>query len=282
MLIADADGVYDPADPADRLLLGLRGMMSEAELHVLTARMYQGRMNTARRGEWFSCVPIGYVRSPDGGIALDPDEQVRSVIARVFATFTERGSGTKTHARLVANNIQLGYRVYNGPGKERRVWQRPRRSTLYDILHHPIDAGAYAYGRCPSDPTRRLAGGSGASRRVVPPAEWVCGLKDKVPADIPWDQYERNRATLAANNRGAGHGPRLAGVRRCSTGSSGAAGVAGRWPPGTPGRRLTRGMPVTPSTRNTAGLGARAWSPRTRTGRSRLWSSGRSNRRLGR
>ena len=100
VLIADADGVYDPTDPSDRLLLGLRGMMSEAELHVLKSRMHQGKLNKARRGELFTCVPRGYVRSPDNGIALDPDEQVRSVVALVFAKFAEFGHADRrsTHS----------------------------------------------------------------------------------------------------------------------------------------------------------------------------------------
>jgi DNA invertase Pin-like site-specific DNA recombinase len=116
VLIGDAEGVYDPADANDRMLLGLRGMMSEAELHVLRSRLHQGKLNKARRGELFTCVPIGYVRTPDGGIALDPDEQVRSVVALVFAKFAELGSLTKTHAFFVANGIQLGLRVYKGQG----------------------------------------------------------------------------------------------------------------------------------------------------------------------
>ncbi len=204
VLIADADGVYDPTEPSDRLLLGLRGMMSEAELHVLKARMHQGKLNKARRGELFTCVPIGYVRSADGGIALDPDEQVRAVVSLVFTKYAELGSLTKTHAHFVANNIQLGLRVYKGPGKGRLVWQRPRRSTLYDMLHHPFYAGAYAYGRCPLDPTRRVAGKPNAGRRNAPPEEWVCLLRDKVPAYISWDQYERNRRRFAANDLGGG------------------------------------------------------------------------------
>jgi DNA invertase Pin-like site-specific DNA recombinase len=204
VLIADADGVYDPTEPSDRLLLGLRGMMSEAELHVLKARMHQGKLNKARRGELFTCVPIGYVRSPDGGVAPDPDEQVRSVVSLAFAKYAELGSLTKTHAYFVANNIQLGLRVYKGPGKGRLVWQRPRRSTLYEMLHHPIYAGAYAYGRCPLDPTRRVAGKPKSGRRNAPPEEWVCLLKDKVPAYISWDQYEQNLRRFAANDLGAG------------------------------------------------------------------------------
>lgn len=204
VLLADADGVYDPADFNDRLLLGLKGTMSEAELHILRARLHQGKLNKARRGELFTCVPVGYVRSPDGGIAPDPDEQVRSVVSLVFAKFAELGSLTKTHAYLVANNIQFGLRVYKGPGKGRLVWQRPRRSSLYAMLHHPFYAGAYTYGRSPFDPTRRVPNKPKSGRRNAPPEEWVCLLKDKVPAYITWDQYEENQRRFAANDLGGG------------------------------------------------------------------------------
>ena len=204
VLLADADGVYDPADFNDRLLLGLKGTMSEAELHILRARLHQGKLNKARRGELFTCVPVGYVRPPEGGIALDPDEQVRSVVSLVFTKFAELGSLTKAHAYFVANNIQFGLRVYKGPGKGRLTWQRPRRSAFYEMLRHPIYAGAYAYGRCPFDPTRRVANKPKSGRHDVPPEEWVCLLKDQVPAYIAWEQYEENRRRLAANDRGGG------------------------------------------------------------------------------
>src|SRR5256884_846342 len=117
VLIGDADGVYDPTDYNDRLLLGLRGMMSEAELHVLRTRLHHGKLNKARRGELFTCVPTGYVRSPAGGIARDPDEQVRSVLALVFAKFAELGSVPKVNAYFVAHGLQLGVRIYKGSDK---------------------------------------------------------------------------------------------------------------------------------------------------------------------
>jgi DNA invertase Pin-like site-specific DNA recombinase len=204
VLLADADGVYDPTDPNDRMLLGLRGMMSEAEVHVLKARMHQGKLNKARRGELFTCVPVGYVRSPDGGIAMDPDEQVRSAVSLVFAKFAELGSLTKAHAYFAANDIQLGFRAYKGPDKGRLEWRRPRRSALYEMLRHPIYAGAYSYGRSPFDPSRRVVGKPKSGRRNAPPEEWVCLLRDAVPAYIPWEQFEINRRRLAANDRGPG------------------------------------------------------------------------------
>src|SRR3954466_1411697 len=137
VLIGDADGVYDPADYNDRLLLGLRGMMSEAELHVLRTRLYHGKLNKARRGGLFTCVPIGYVRSAEGGIALDPDEQVRSVVALLFAKFEELGSVPRVLAHLAGNGICIGMRPYRGPDRGKLVWRPARRSTLYGIIGHP-------------------------------------------------------------------------------------------------------------------------------------------------
>lgn len=216
VLLADADGVYDPAEFNDRLLLGLKGTMSEAELHVLKTRMHHGRLNKARRGELFTCVPVGYVRAPEGGIAHDPDEQVRAVVRLILAKFAELGSVSKVHDYLVANDVRVGLRAYKGPDKGTLAWHRPRRRTVYEILCHPMYAGAYAYGR---HPTVR---GSAKGRRTAPPEEWVCLLRDKVPAYITWDQYQANRRRLRENalyrgsNRATGRSPTLLnGIVRC-------------------------------------------------------------------
>jgi DNA invertase Pin-like site-specific DNA recombinase len=198
VLLADADGVYDPSDFNDRLLLGLKGTMSEAELHILKARMHQGKLNKARRGELFTCVPLGYVRAADGSIALDPDEQVRSVVRLIFEKFAELGSVPKVHAYFVANGIRTGLRVYKGPERGRLEWHKPRRRTLYEVLRHPIYAGAYVYGRYPCDRTRS-AQRSKVGRRTADPQEWVCLLKDRVPAYITWEQYEANRRRMQEN-----------------------------------------------------------------------------------
>ncbi|MHB8736559.1 MAG: recombinase family protein [Terriglobales bacterium] len=204
VLIADADGVYDPTDYNDRLLLGLRGMMSEAELHVLRTRLHHGKLNKARRGELFTCVPIGYVRTAAGGIALDPDEQVQSVIALVFAKFEELGSVPKVNAYCAAHGIQLGVRVYKGPDKGQLQWRPVRRRALYELLRHPFYAGAYVYGRCPRDPMAKASGRSKSGRRSAAPADWVCLLKDHVPAYISWERYQRNQQRLRENDRGRG------------------------------------------------------------------------------
>jgi DNA invertase Pin-like site-specific DNA recombinase len=200
VLLADADGVYDPTDPNDRMLLGLRGMMSEAELHVLRSRLLQGKLNKVRRGEAFSLVPIGYVRTPEGGIALDPDEQARAAVHLLFGKVAELGSVRKAHAFLLAHDIRLGVRSYKGKDLGTLTWRRPRLRTLYDMLRHPIYAGAYVYGRCLVDRVGRGTGKPG--RRTARPDEWVCLLRDKVPAYITWEQYEANRQQMAENDKG--------------------------------------------------------------------------------
>jgi DNA invertase Pin-like site-specific DNA recombinase len=199
VLIGDADGVYDPVDPNDRLLLGLRGMMSEAELHVLKSRLHQGKLNKARRGELFTCVPIGYVRSADGGIALDPDEQVRSVIGLIFMKFTELGSAPKVRAYLTANGIRIGVRTYKGPDRGQLVWRAPQRRLVYEMLRHPVYAGAYVHGRTHRDLTRTRAGRSNPGRRTASRNEWIL-LKDRIPAYITWDQFEANQQQLRDND----------------------------------------------------------------------------------
>lgn len=200
VLLADADGVYDPTDPNDRMLLGLRGMMSEAELHVLRSRLLQGKRNKARRGEAFGFVPIGYIRTPEGGVDLDPDEQARAAVQLVFEKVAELGSARRAHAFLITHNIQLGVRSFAGPDKGQLTWRRPRLSTLYDMLRHPFYAGAYVYGRCVVDPTRRSGGKPG--RRSARPDEWISLIRDKVPAYITWEQYEENRRRMTANDKG--------------------------------------------------------------------------------
>src|SRR4051794_38973122 len=140
-LIADSDGVLDPAVYNDRLLLGLKGTMSEAELHILKGRMDAGRRAKAGRGELFFNLPRGYVRRPSGEIALDPDEQVQAVIRLVFALFDQRRTVNGVLVHLTAHDIRLPYRLRGGPAKGEHVWRPPNRYTLKEMLTNP----AYAH-----------------------------------------------------------------------------------------------------------------------------------------
>lgn len=197
-LIADLDGVYDPGQYNDRLLLGLKGTLSEAELHVLKQRMYQGRLSKARRGELGVPVPTGYVWQ-DGEIALDPDEQVQVIVRLVFEKFTELGTLGGVLSYLARHEIQIGIRVREGPGKGQLVWRRPNRPTLQQILKHPLYAGAYVYGRRQDDPRQHQPGRPRSGRVVMAPSEWLAFVPEQCPAYITWEQYEANRARLEAN-----------------------------------------------------------------------------------
>lgn len=198
-LIADLDGVYDPAQYNDRLLLGLKGTMSEAELHILQQRMNQGRLAKARRGELIAAVPTGYVVRASGEVTFDPDEQVQHVIRLVFRKFTELGTLNAVLQYLVRQGVQVGIRVRDGVAKGEVEWHAPNRVMLQNLLKHPIYAGAYAYGRRQVDPRRKSPGRAATGRVVRGTEDWIALLKDRFPAYLTWEQYERNLARLQAN-----------------------------------------------------------------------------------
>src|SRR5262249_38833248 len=142
-LIADEDGVYDGNDPNDRLLLGLKGIMSEMELHVMRNRLERGRDSKASRGELFHGVPMGYIVLPTGEAEFDPDEQARDVMRLVFDKFDEIGSIHGLFHWLIQHDIRLPVRARGGPGKGQLEWHRPTITTLAQVLRHPMYAGAY-------------------------------------------------------------------------------------------------------------------------------------------
>ncbi|GHO82589.1 recombinase family protein [Dictyobacter formicarum] len=173
--------------------------MSEAELHVLKQRMYQGRLNKARRGELQFALPVGYVWGPSGEIQFDPDEQVQQVVRLIFRTFEELGTLGGLVRYLASHQIQMGIRVREGPGKGELVWRRPNRATVQMMLKHPLYAGSYVYGRRQEDPRRKQLERPRTGRVVMPTDEWLVLLSHRCPAYIPLEQYERNQARLQAN-----------------------------------------------------------------------------------
>lgn len=201
-ILADQDGVYDSADPNDRLLLGLKGTMSTLELHTMRNRLEKGRLFKAQRGELFLDLPVGYVKVPAGGIALDPDEQVRAVVSLIFEKFTELGSVRAVFRYLLRQGIRLGIRPHDGPNRGQLEWRRPCPATLYSILNHPFYSGTYAYGRHPVDPKRKHGGQSRDGRKWVPMEEWKVLKQDYLPAYITWEQYLQNLAQLRRNRSG--------------------------------------------------------------------------------
>ena len=196
-LLADADGVYDPNWYNDRLLLGLKGTMTEVELHLIKQRMASGRLAKAGRGELAVPLPTGYVRRATGEVVFDPDEQVQAVIRLVFALFEQLGTVHAVLRFLVEHRVQIGMRQRGGPDKGVLVWRAPHQQGLSNMLRNPAYAGVYAYGRSRTDPARH-PGGDGRMRRLAAD-QWLVRLASALPAYISVAQYERNQARLAAN-----------------------------------------------------------------------------------
>lgn len=196
VLICDVDGVYDPTNYNDRLLLGLKGTMSEAELHILKQRMWQGTLQKAQRGELVTQVPIGYVRTSTGDVAIDPDEHVQSVVRLVFQTFERLGTLQSTLREFLKQKVLLPVRSNSGEAKGQLQWRQPNQTTLRNILHHPLYAGAYVYGRSCQNRKTRIRDGK---RRRLDRSEWRVLLRDRYSPYISWDLYEHNVAQLAKN-----------------------------------------------------------------------------------
>jgi DNA invertase Pin-like site-specific DNA recombinase len=194
-LLADEDGIYDPSDINDRLILGMKGIISEMELHIMKNRLERGRRNKAERGELFQGVPWGFVLLPDGTVALDPDEQVRATVRRLFDTFQDLGSAFATVRTLRQEDVKLPIRDRGG----HLVWRVATPTIVDSALHHPLYAGAYSWGRRQEqthiDPAGRLT----RKRRKRPLTEWTVLLLDRVPAYFSWDQYLANQRQLLEN-----------------------------------------------------------------------------------
>jgi DNA invertase Pin-like site-specific DNA recombinase len=238
VLLADPDGVYDPGVYNDRLLLGLKGTMSEAELYLIRQRMLSGRLAKAERGELAIPLPIGYVRRPSGEAVLDPDEQAQHVVRLVFDAFRRLGTINGVLRYLVSQQAQLPVRVHSGPSKGELEWRRPTRETLQNMLHNPAYAGYFAYGRRQVEPRRQVPGRPSTGRIVKASSEWLVLLPGRLPAYITPEEHGANLARLAANRQAAdtpgaprGGAALLPGLLRC--GRCGGHRMTVRYPAGT-------------------------------------------------
>jgi DNA invertase Pin-like site-specific DNA recombinase len=194
-LILDEDGVYDPASFNDRLLLGLKGTMSEAELHVLKARLRGGILNKVRRGEYRCPLPTGFLYNEAGNVVLDPDAQIRETIAYFFETFSRVGSAHQTVKVFHAEGILFPSRLRNG---ETTVFRPLTASTAIRTIHNPRYAGVYVYGR---RNYRRAADGKKILRKRER-GDWLACIPNAHPGYITWDQFHANLKLLEANGRG--------------------------------------------------------------------------------
>jgi DNA invertase Pin-like site-specific DNA recombinase len=199
-LILDEDGLYDPANFNDRLLLGLKGTMSEAELHVLRSRLRGGIISKARRGELAAPLPVGFCYDPAGKVVLDPDAAVREIISHFFATFARTGSARATTAAFAAEKLCFPSLVHTGPRKGELNWVPLRQWRAIQLLHNPRYAGAFFFGR---KRQRRLPNGQ-PSRQVASRDQWLALIPDAHAGYITWQEFEANEARLAESSQARG------------------------------------------------------------------------------
>lgn len=222
-LVIDPEGVYDPCLVNDRLLLGLKGTMSEFELHLLRQRSLEAMRQKARRGEFQCNLPVGYSWAPNGKVEIDPDRRIQQAIGLVFERFTVLGSARQVLLEFRSQGVLLPVHCYDAFGTKIE-WKSPVYATIHNILTNPVYAGAYAYGKTEA----RTAIVNGRAKKTVghhkPRQEWTVLIQDHHPAYLSWEQYECNQKTLTENNfmrsgdgRKAGRGGNslLTGLLRC-------------------------------------------------------------------
>jgi DNA invertase Pin-like site-specific DNA recombinase len=241
-LIADTDGIYHPASYNDRLVLGLKGTMSEAELHLIRSRLTEGLRHKAARGELRQGLPVGLDYDENGHVIITPDEAVAEAIATVYRRFGELGSARQVLLSLRGDGLLLPRRH---PGSRRISWAVATYPAIHDFLSNPAYAGAFVFGRTRTQKRVDATGKVISSVRLLPRDQWAVLITDHHPGFITWESYEANTARLRANwrpPRGEGGGPPregralLQGLLRCGkcgrimqTGYSGAAGNSPRY-----------------------------------------------------
>jgi DNA invertase Pin-like site-specific DNA recombinase len=206
-LIADEGAVYNPRDPNDRLLLGVKGTISEAELFTLRTRLYEGRWNKARKGQLAFPLPTGYVRGPEGQWALDPDQQVRERLDYVFELFRREGVARRVVRELKADGLELPARVMAKEDYGTVTWKTPTLSTVIRILQNPAYAGLYVYGRMDYSGDRRSVKTGKHLPHLRPAAPWPVHIDAHHPGYLTWEEFVSNQARLRQNwNREGGRG----------------------------------------------------------------------------
>ncbi|MBC8496376.1 MAG: recombinase family protein [Chloroflexi bacterium] len=200
-LVVDADGVYDPSQYNDRLLLGFKGTMSEAELHWLHSRLMGGRMKKAESGQLWLLLPTGLVYNEAEEVILDSDEEVQQTIQLLFEVFKEVGTAMGVVRYFRDHGLRFPTRELRGPNQGELRWGRLSRSRVLSVLHNPLYAGAYAYGRTEQRVQARPGENRPVKKRVrhANPEDWKVLLVDAHPGYLSWEQYLRNKQKLADN-----------------------------------------------------------------------------------
>jgi DNA invertase Pin-like site-specific DNA recombinase len=202
-LIGDADGIYHPAVFNDRLLLGLKGTMSEAELHVLRARLNGGIRNKAARGELRRGLPVGFVwGEADGEVRFHPDEAVVTAIRSVFARFAEMGSARRVWLWFRSEGLTFPLQLH---ARAEIRWVEASYTAIHQVLTNPVYAGAYVYGKTRQETILDSTGARKERIRFLPRSQWQVLIPEHHPGFIDWQTYEANQQRLAANTRPQPH-----------------------------------------------------------------------------
>jgi DNA invertase Pin-like site-specific DNA recombinase len=198
-LIIDEDGCYDPADFNDQLLLGLKGTMSQAELHFIRARLLGGKLNKAKKGELKFPLPVGFCYDDEGTIILDPDDQVRNVIALLFETFQRTGTAYAVVHEFSKRNLQFPKRAYGGIWKGKLIWGRLTHARVLGVLKNPCYAGVYVFGRYHYVKEITPEGKILTRPAIRSMDDWIVNIKDHHDAYISWDEYLKNQQSVQGN-----------------------------------------------------------------------------------
>lgn len=199
VLIGDGERLYEPGAYHDRLLLGLSGIMSEAELHQIRLRLHQGERQKAMRGELRLPLPAGLAYAPGGAIILNPDEEVQARLRFVFDRFRELQSAKAVMRDLQRHGLLLPVRPIRGPAPHAVAWVAPDSFRVLQILQRPSYAGAYVWGQRRQDPTRRRAGRAHGATVKVAIEQWPVCLRDAHPGYIGWEEFVANQKRLVNN-----------------------------------------------------------------------------------
>ena len=230
-LVIDEDGIYDMSDFNDRLLIGLKGTMGEAELHFLHARMIGGKENAASRGELRFPLPVGYIYDPDGRTIMDPNEEIQHAVATLFKAFRTTGSAYGVVRYFAENSLSFPKRAYGGAWDGKITWGTLTHSRVLAVIHNPSYAGAYVYGRYRDNKTVDADGHfEHHPVRLPDKNDWKVFLPDHHPAYITWEEFEENQNRLGSNRTN---------TERCGPAREGAALLTGILICGKCGRRMT-------------------------------------------
>ena len=198
-LLIDEDGAYHPGDFNDRLLLGLKGTMSQAELHFLRVRLQGGKLNKARKGQLRFPLPVGFVYAEPEGIVLDPDQEVQGAVRLVFATFGQTASAYGVVQHFAEHQLLFPKRSYGGVWSGQLRWGRLNHGRVLGLLRNPAYAGAYVFGRYRTCKRFSPTGLMHNTVRPMPLADWQVNLPNQHPGYISWEQYLANQQKLAQN-----------------------------------------------------------------------------------